>query len=91
MSFFKIFSNALKEHKAQKDFEKKKQTLLNSNTDLKLLEELVRRCNSNPNLIITIHLKDGGIVTLRTEPQHRRKTVSDLLAIDNNIVLGKEK
>ena len=47
--------------------EKKKQELLNTNIDYNFLQLLIKKCNDNPDLVITIHFKSGDKMVLQTK------------------------
>lgn len=61
---------ALKEarqfYKEKKHEEKLKKKLLNHKTDFHLLEQLVQKCNENPDLRIEVRLNDGTVLLLKT-------------------------
>ena len=47
--------------------EKKKQELLNKEIDYNFLQTLIKKCNDNPDLVITIHFKSGDKMMLQTK------------------------
>lgn len=47
--------------------EKKKQELLNKEIDYNFLQTLIKKCNDNPDLVITIHFKSGDKMVLQTK------------------------
>lgn len=47
--------------------EKKKQELLNKEIDYNFLQSLIKKCNDNPDLVITIHFKSGDKIVLQTK------------------------
>ncbi len=61
---------ALKEarqfYKEKKREEKLKKKLLSHKTDFHLLEQLVQKCNENPDLRIEVRLNDGTVLLLKT-------------------------
>ena len=61
---------ALKEarqfYKEKKREEKLKKQLLNSKSNYHLLEQLVQKCNENPDLRIEVRLNDGTVLLLKT-------------------------
>lgn len=63
-------SNAWKEarefYRQKKAEEKLKKKLLNKKTDFNLLEQLVQKCNENPDLRIEVRLTDGTVLLLKT-------------------------
>lgn len=67
---------ALKEarqfYKEKKREEKLKKKLLSHKTDFHLLEQLVQKCNENPDLRIEVRLNDGTVLLLKT--YHKTET-----------------
>ena len=63
-------SNAFKEarefYKQKKKEEKLKKKLLGKKSDWHLLEQLVQKCNDNPDLRIEVRLNDGTVLLLKT-------------------------
>ena len=63
-------SNAFKEarqfYKEKKREEKLKKKLLSHKTDFHLLEQLIQKCNENPDLRIEVRLNDGTVLLLKT-------------------------
>lgn len=63
-------SNAFKEarefYKQKKKEEKLKKKLLGKKSDWHLLEQLVQKCNENPDLRIEVRLSDGTVLLLKT-------------------------
>ena len=63
-------SNAFKEarefYKQKKKEEKLKKKLLGKKSDWHLLEQLVQKCNENPDLRIEVRLNDGTVLLLKT-------------------------
>ena len=63
-------SNAFKEardfYKQKKREEKLKKKLLGKKSDWHLLEQLVQKCNDNPDLRIEVRLNDGTVLLLKT-------------------------
>ena len=61
---------ALKEarefYKQKKAEEKLKRKLLNKKSDFHLLEQLIQKCNDNPDLRIEVRLNDGTVLLLKT-------------------------
>ena len=47
--------------------EKKKRELLNKEIDYNFLQDLINKCNDNPDLAITIYFKSGDRMTLQTK------------------------
>lgn len=47
--------------------EKKKRELLNKEIDYNFLQDLINKCNENPDLAITIYFKSGDRMTLQTK------------------------
>ena len=67
---------ALKEarqfYKEKKREEKLKKKLLSHKTDFHLLEQLIQKCNENPDLRIEVRLADGTVLLLKT--YHKTET-----------------
>ena len=63
-------SNAFKEarefYKQKKKEEKLKKKLLGKKSDWHLLEQLIQKCNENPDLRIEVRLNDGTVLLLKT-------------------------
>ena len=63
-------SNAFKEarefYKQKKREEKLKKKLLGKKSDWHLLEQLIQKCNENPDLRIEVRLADGTVLLLKT-------------------------
>jgi hypothetical protein len=63
-------SNAFKEardfYKQKKREEKLKKKLLGKKSDWHLLEQLIQKCNDNPDLRIEVRLNDGTVLLLKT-------------------------
>ena len=63
-------SNAFKEardfYKQKKREEKLKKKLLGKKSDWHLLEQLIQKCNENPDLRIEVRLNDGTVLLLKT-------------------------
>ena len=70
ISFWRIMIKAIKDAKQsykisiQKELEKK--ALLSSRSDWSMLENLVKKCNDNPNLRISVFLNDGTRIDMKT-------------------------
>ena len=68
----KDIKKQLKEYKQQLLREKKeREQLLNSKVNFGALENFIQRCNEDPNLKITIELKDGTVIHLQTMSKQR--------------------
>ena len=69
-------SNAFKEakefYKQKKKEEKLKKKLLGKKSDWHLLEQLIQKCNDNPDLRIEVRLNDGTVLLLKT--YHKAET-----------------
>ena len=78
--FFEVLKIVHKEYKNQKSLQKQKKKLLSSKSDFYLLEELIKQCNRNENLRVTITLNDGTQLTLSTAFKPQKRTVSDLIS-----------
>ena len=63
-------SNAFEEardfYKQKKREEKLKKKLLGKKGDWHLLEQLIQKCNDNPDLRIEVRLNDGTVLLLKT-------------------------
>ena len=63
-------SNAFKEarefYRQKKREEKLKKKLLGKKSDWHLLEQLIQKCNENPDLRIEVRLNDGTVLLLKT-------------------------
>ena len=70
ISFWRIMFKAIKDaHKSykisiQKELEKK--ALLSSRSDWSMIETLVKKCNDNPNLRVSVFLNDGTRIDMKT-------------------------
>ena len=69
-------SNAFKEarefYRQKKKEEKLKKKLLGKKSDWHLLEQLIQKCNDNPDLRIEVRLNDGTVLLLKT--YHKAET-----------------
>ena len=69
-------SNAFREarefYKQKKKEEKLKKKLLGKKSDWHLLEQLIQKCNDNPDLRIEVRLNDGTVLLLKT--YHKAET-----------------
>ena len=67
---------ALKEarefYKQKKAEEKLKKKLLGKKSDWHLLEQLIQKCNDNPDLRIEVRLNDGTVLLMKT--YHKTET-----------------
>ena len=57
---------------------KKRQMLINANTDFAMLEQFIQSVNTNPGLKIKFTTKDGTVVEIETT-QNRMKTYTEIL------------
>lgn len=57
---------------------KKRQMLINANTDFSMLEQFIQSVNLNPGLKIKFTTKDGTTVELETTQKHT-KTYTEIL------------
>lgn len=57
---------AVQFYKEKKREEKLKKKLLSHKTDFHLLEQLIQKCNENPDLRIEVRLADGTVLLLKT-------------------------
>lgn len=70
---------ALKQAKAEIiEQMKKRQMLVNANTDFAMLEQFIQSVNTNPGLVIKFTTKDGTTVELKTT-EKRTKTYTEIL------------
>ena len=60
------FKEARQFYKEKKREEKLKKKLLGKKSDWHLLEQLVQKCNDNPDLRIEVRLNDGTVLLLKT-------------------------
>lgn len=78
ISFWSVMVKAIKEGwksyriSIQKELEKK--ALLSSRSDWSMLESLVKKCNENQNLRITVYLNDGTRIDMKTYEKERSIT-----------------
>lgn len=61
-----LFKEALSYYKERKAEEKSKKKLIRKNCDFNLLEQLIQKCNENPDLRIEVRLNDGTVLLLKT-------------------------
>ena len=77
-----LLTETIEFYKKRKQEENEKKELLNSKTDLQLLERIIKKCNDNPNLKIRITTSDGTRIDLCTyEPTVKK----DYERIDGNL------
>lgn len=74
---FKLFKEALKEAKKRNEELKMKQRFLSKSIDYAYLEELIEKVNENPNLHISITLKDGTQMEINTQPKKKQILIDD--------------
>lgn len=70
-----VFKEAVAFYKERKRQEKEKKILLNKVTNLGMLEDLIKRCNDNPNLKVRIFFADGTRYEISTYEPHGPKPV----------------
>ena len=64
----KEIKNKIKKYTDELIFEdKKKRELLNKEIDYNFLQDLINKCNENPDLAVTIYFKSGDRMTLQTK------------------------
>lgn len=73
--FFKILKKSYEEFKKFQLEEKKKEALLNEKMNYQFLEELVQKCNENPQLKIKITLRDGTVLDVNTTPKRKQNYI----------------
>ena len=66
------FKEAREFYKQKKKEEKLKKKLLGKKSDWHLLEQLIQKCNDNPDLRIEVRLNDGTVLLLKT--YHKAET-----------------
>lgn len=67
-----VLKEAVAFYKEKKKEEKLKKKLLSRKTDFHLLEQLIQKCNENPDLRIEVRLNDGTVLFLKT--YHKTET-----------------
>lgn len=75
-----ILKETIKFYKEKKHEEKLRKMLINHKTDFGLLEQLIQKCNDNPDLRVDINLRDGTNLHLRC---YQHKEIHDLINGDN--------
>lgn len=71
-----LLKEAVTYYKARKREEKQRKKLIRSKTDFELLEQLIQKCNENPDLRIEVRLADGSRLFLKT---YHKKETTDLI------------
>ena len=61
-----VLKEAVAFYKEKKKEDKLKKKLLSRKTDFHLLEQLIQKCNDNPDLRIEVRLNDGTVLLLKT-------------------------
>ena len=64
--------------KALEEEEKQRKRLISKDMDYQYLEELVKRCENNRELIIEVRLNDGTQLTIKTDRNPTRLRSSEL-------------
>ena len=77
------FKEAREFYKQKKKEEKLKKKLLGKKSDWHLLEQLIQKCNDNPDLRIEVRLNDGTVLLLKT--YHKIET-HDLINGDYEVI-----
>lgn len=68
MRLSKDIKDKIKKYTDELIFEdKKKRELLNKEIDYNFLQDLINKCNENPDLAVTIYFKSGDRMTLQTK------------------------
>ena len=76
MFLSKELKNKIKEYEKQLTWEdKKKKELVGKNMDYQFIQVLLDKINDNPNITVSIHLKDGTIINMGTK--HTNHTTID--------------
>lgn len=75
--FDKAMKQKMKEYKLQLlEEQKKKEFLINHETNWEFLEELIKKANDNPHLKVEVTLRDGTVLKLQTySPQKRKDSI----------------
>lgn len=63
----------------QREYNEKKK-FLSAHVDFNFLEQLIQKCNDNPNLRIDIHLIDGTVINMKTYIQEHQENVGDWIS-----------
>lgn len=66
------FKEVMDFYRQKKREEKLKKKLLGKKSDWHLLEQLIQKCNDNPDLRIEVRLTDGTVLLLKT--YHKAET-----------------
>lgn len=74
---FRLFKEAYKEARKKEAEEKMKQRFLSKSIDYAYLEDLIEKVNENPNLRVSITLKDGTLMEINTQPKKKKILVDD--------------
>ena len=67
-----VLREAVNFYREKKAEEKLKRKLLSKKSDFHLLEQLIQKCNENPDLRIEVRLTDGTVLLLKT--YHKTET-----------------
>ena len=67
-----VLKEAVIFYREKKAEEKLKRKLLNKKSDFHLLEQLIQKCNENPDLRIEVRMSDGTVLLLKT--YHKTET-----------------
>ena len=79
------FREAREFYKQKKKEEKLKKKLLSKKSDWHLLEQLIQKCNENPDLRIEVRLNDGTVLLLKT---YYKKEISSTGNTDVNVTVN---
>lgn len=71
-----VLKETIRFYREKKTEEKLRKRLINHKTDFALLEQLVQKCNDNPDLRIDVNLRDGTQLHLRC---YQKKEAFDLI------------
>lgn len=72
MFLSKELKNKIKEYEKQLTWEdKKKKELVGKNMDYQFIQVLLDKINDNPNITVSIHLKDGTVINMGTKQRNQ--------------------
>ena len=69
----KVLREALDFYRQRRKEEADKDRLLNAKADFHLLEQLIQKCNDNPRLAVSVFLRDGTRLELRTRADRQKR------------------
>lgn len=72
MFLSKELKNKIREYEKQLTWEdKKKKELVGKNMDYQFIQVLLDKINDNPNITVSIHLKDGTVINMGTKQRNQ--------------------